>query len=933
LSTTAIAHAPPEHRRWASETRFDARHPGLVILTGAVFGTLVAGVATSRGPVAGVLAVAAVAATLWAVRHPVPGAIAIVASVPALSGMQRGLPVPGLRLSELLAVGFSVMLLATAGAAQSRSWRGFDWLALGYVIVTFTLGLADTLLRGDSLSGDDLGTLLSPLMFFLLYRALLVALPRREDRMRAVDWLLIASLVVSASAMVQALQIPAIDKFFVTFTGEDWSGRLTWAVPRVNGIFPHWTMLAGYLFAILVVCTALLLGDVRGARRRLAIAAAVAASIGLVLTVTIGPMLATLAGVVALAWWYGRAGRMVLYLVVACTVLLIAFQPLLTRRADDQFKTQASSSAHYSLVPATVANRLGFWTEQYIPALEGRWLTGYGPQIPPEVTWKHTESVYITMLLRGGLPLLALYGGLMWSMALLARDVGRRRAPAGEPAQVERAIGRALFVLIVLLALIQVTAPYFATTGLPHVWWVLAALVAAAASPPRRRGATGRARRRSRVAPAAAQNGGGVAAPVRRRPRLAPRLGNLWSEAGVVLAGNVLARGLGFLFPIVLARAIAKDDFGTVYFFIMTGFFVSELVLTGFPTAATRFMAAEGTEGPWLSSAIVGGLPLLAVSVAAGEALAALAHAPSGLMWMVVCGLTIDAYYFGLLRGYRRFKLLATYRVSANLAQLVLLVGAIVAGLDSIAVVVAIYSFVYLVPIVVIEPFARPLWHALHGALRPDRERVRRLTRFALPALVTGTAYAGIIHTDILFVRLLAPDVLSDYAAGRSLAQPVLLVPFAVGIVMLPAVASAGERERWRLLGRALSVAIVFGALSVVVYATAGKAVVDLILPASYHRTAGTLPVLATALALFGVYSMLSQFWLGIGRPGPPALAIAAGALVAIGLQFVLTTAHGAIGAASACACGAAFALVLLGTATVRLRARGTVAPTHAGAR
>ena len=33
------------------------------------------------------------------------------------------------------------------------------------------------------------------------------------------------------------------------------------------------------------------------------------------------------------------------------------------------------------------------------------------------------------------------------------------------------------------------------------------------------------------------------------------RLGSLWSEAGVVLAGNVLARGLGFLFPLVLARA------------------------------------------------------------------------------------------------------------------------------------------------------------------------------------------------------------------------------------------------------------------------------------------------------------------------------------------------------------------------------------------
>jgi O-antigen/teichoic acid export membrane protein len=414
--------------------------------------------------------------------------------------------------------------------------------------------------------------------------------------------------------------------------------------------------------------------------------------------------------------------------------------------------------------------------------------------------------------------------------------------------------------------------------------------------------------------------------------KLKPRLGTRASEAGVVLAGNVLARGLGFLFPIVLATAIAKQDFGTVYFFIITGFFVSELVLTGFPTATTRFIAAEGPQGPWLSSAIVGGLPLLLVSVTAGEALAVLADAPSGLMWMVVCGLTIDAYYFGLLRGYKRFGLLATYRVTANLAQLGLLVGAIFAGVESIPVVVAIYSGVYLIPIAAIELFDGPLRRALRGAVRPDRERVRQLTRFALPALVTGTAYAGITHTDVLFVRLLAPDVLADYAAARSLAQPVLLVPFAIGIVMLPAVASAGDRARWRMLGRALTVATLVGAGSVAAYLLAGEAVVDLVLPDKYHRTAETLPVLAGALALFGVYSMLSQFWLGIGRPGPPAVAITVGALVAIGLQFVLTPEHGTIGAASACACGAACALVGLGTLTARMRLRERANPALAGA-
>jgi O-antigen/teichoic acid export membrane protein len=400
------------------------------------------------------------------------------------------------------------------------------------------------------------------------------------------------------------------------------------------------------------------------------------------------------------------------------------------------------------------------------------------------------------------------------------------------------------------------------------------------------------------------------------------RLGALWSEAGVVLAGNVLARGLGFLFPLVLARAVSKHDFGTVYFFIGTGFFVSELVLTGFPTAMTRFMAAEGTRGAWLSSSIAGGLPLLVASLTAGEALAVVAHAPAGLMSMVVVGLSLDAYYFALLQGLKRFKLLAAYRVSANLAQIALLLGAVACGVESTEVAIAIYSFVYVVPIAAIELLRRPLRHALRDTVRPDRERVRRLARFAVPALISGTAYAALTQADLLFVKLLAPGALSDYAAARNLAQPVLLAPYAIAIVMLPTVAGADERERWRLLARAMAVSAVLGAALVAVYALAATFLVGAVLPAAYAKAASSLPVIAGALAAMGLYSILSQWWMGIGRPVPPALALTFGAVVAIGLQYALTPAHGAVGAATAVAAGVGCASVALGAATARARAR-----------
>ena len=347
---------------------------------------------------------------------------------------------------------------------------------------------------------------------------------------------------------------------------------------------------------------------------------------------------------------------------------------------------------------------------------------------------------------------------------------------------------------------------------------------------------------------------------------------------------------------------------------------MSELVLAGFPVAMARFIAAEGSRGAWLSSAVVGGLPLLAASVAVGEALAVVAGVPSGLMWMVICCLTIDAYYFSLLRGLKRFKLLAGYRVSANLAQLVLIGCAVAVGVDSTAVAVAIWSFVYLIPIAAIEVWRAPLRQALRGALKPDRSRVRRLTHFAIPALVSGLAYASLTHADVLFVQLLASQSLPDYAAARSLAQPAVLVPYAIAIVMLPAVAAAEENRRWRMLLRALAAAALAGFAVVAIYVVAASQLTDLLLPPAYASAAEVLPLLAAALAGMGLYSVLSQWWMGIGRPGPPALALAFGTLVTIGLQFALTPSQGGTGAAIAIGGGVTCSVMVLGAASVRHR-------------
>lgn len=410
------------------------------------------------------------------------------------------------------------------------------------------------------------------------------------------------------------------------------------------------------------------------------------------------------------------------------------------------------------------------------------------------------------------------------------------------------------------------------------------------------------------------------------------------ASVATVAVGNAVARGLGFLFPLVVGRVLDRPDFAVILLYISTGFFVAELVLTGFPTALTRYLAAADTR--WTpravtGAAIVGGLPLLAVCIVAGAILAVNAGLSIALTAVVVVGLTIDAYYFAALRGLGRFRLLVGYRIAANATQLVLLVVLAALDLASVTSSVVLYALVYLIPIAVIElrePVVSPILPRLADIRAPI---VGQLSRFAIPALISGTAFGVIFGLDTYAVGVLAPTDLPDYAAARSLVMPMTLVPFAIGVVLMPRIAAATARQR-RDLAAALAATVGASALAIAAYAVLGDWLVALVYPDGFAGAAAFLTPLATALAVMGVYSVATQWSFGLGESRRPAAAIVIGALVAIVGQIVLTSAYGGTGAAAAIALGAGVALALLAISdAVRpIQPRGTPAiPGPSGAK
>jgi hypothetical protein len=440
--------------------------------------TVLVGAGAALGPAPGAAAVLAVAAGLLVLRRPVLGALVLVSLVPAIAGLARGLPLPGLRLSEVVATGVSALILLATPARRAVPWRAFDWLALAYVAATAGLGALNLLRRGDPFTAEAVGVLFGPLQFLLLYRAVLTALPEADQRRRALRWMLAASLPVSLLALSQQYDVPGARDLVVALTGSDIYSTTVdntfgfeQSAARATGPFPHWHDLGGYLVTIVLLCVGLLLE--RGGKvlpRRWLALILVPAVIALVQTASLAPLAAAVVGVVALGVWTGHGRLVLVWLVSAMLVSAVVFAPLIGSRLNQQFGT-GSSADRGTWVPSTIAYRYDVW-QQFTPVIAENAVTGYGPVLPPDLYFPHTESLYVEFLMRGGVILLAVYLALTWALAAMALRTVRR----GEDPD-QRVVGRVVALTVATLVPIHLIATYFIDSGPPHLLWALAGLL------------------------------------------------------------------------------------------------------------------------------------------------------------------------------------------------------------------------------------------------------------------------------------------------------------------------------------------------------------------------------------------------------------------------------------------------------------------------
>jgi hypothetical protein len=452
-----------------SASWFTARPRSLQIAAiGAVF-ALALGWLTIHNARYALAMAAGLAVIVVVVIRPNYGALGLVALVPALSGLVPGVPVPNVRISEVLIGAVGVTLLVVTRRTNAVPWDTIDWLLLAYGVLWTVDGVVGASQGHQSLSVSSWGTVAGQLQFFLLYRSVKVTLRTSLERHLALRVLYVASAVVAFLAVLQEIRVPGVGPFITTLSAPAASGG-GGGVLRATGPFDNWAALAGYLLPLVLIALCLGLGDAVRSHRRIQVFIALLLTLTLFFTVELSVIVCLLIGVCVLGVRYGR-GRMVLrWLGIGLLVVALGAGNLLVTRLQGQFAA-SGGTGRPALVPQTLGFRWTVWSDQYIPAIEKKPLAGYGVELPKSIEWAFPESQYIEFLIQGGVPLLAMFGLLAWAMLRMTRRASRSEDP------VDRALGEGLFISVVIMLVVNLIWPFLSNGGLPQLLWCLFALL------------------------------------------------------------------------------------------------------------------------------------------------------------------------------------------------------------------------------------------------------------------------------------------------------------------------------------------------------------------------------------------------------------------------------------------------------------------------
>ena len=367
----------------------------------------------------------------------------------------------------------------------------------------------------------------------------------------------------------------------------------------------------------------------------------------------------------------------------------------------------------------------------------------------------------------------------------------------------------------------------------------------------------------------------------------------------------------------IVARWLGPDGQGL---FAATGSWIAIAAMfgtLGLPAAVTAFAAAdEGRTAALLANArftgIVAGCATILVIASIGSALpAALGAVPLSLLLLAALALPFNfgsSQFQALLLGRQRVR---AFNIMDAAERLFLLSGTLLLlpGLGQgvrglIALTVALALVRHVVFQVLLRPDSR--------RFRPDFPLLRRMTTFSAKAYVVSLLSFLVLRSDLVLINgMLGARATGLYSLAVSGADFLLILPGAIGTLLFPRVAAAGNEGSALFTAKVCRHAAFAVGLACLVTAVGGFWAIRWIFGEAYLGSAVPLWVL-----LPGVWCMALQLILSNDLAGRdyPAFMIAIWSVVLfvnVGLNILWLPKIGIVGAAASSTIAYALALTL----------------------
>ncbi|MGQ9682104.1 MAG: hypothetical protein ACUVX9_06190 [Anaerolineae bacterium] len=372
---------------------------------------------------------------------------------------------------------------------------------------------------------------------------------------------------------------------------------------------------------------------------------------------------------------------------------------------------------------------------------------------------------------------------------------------------------------------------------------------------------------------------------------------DLVKGALTLTASTVIARALGFMYPVVAAALLAAADYGVVRYAISLATLVAAPV-TATSTVIARTVArsrvSTSSSDSYVASSVAGAAALTAVVLTALMVYQSVfSDLPPGMLAIVV-GLAGFYVYSGLVRGLSDIGKLAVLPCASNAFQLLLL-GLIPARIlpPSPAVVAAVYGMSYIGPIVALEA-VHPLAHI---QLRMISGRVLgELGRLYMPLALAHAAYTAWMSIDVICLGLIrGSSQVASYSVGKTVTTVLEFVPTAVTTLLLPRLARGGPSAEARFSACLLILTSVPLAIGI---AVGSPLVVRVLFGGKYAVSPVVVAAQAVGMALHGLYTVQEVRWVAAGKTHLHLLAIGVALLMNIVGQVTLTPRFGMLGSA-----------------------------------